>query len=495
MWPAFVASAAVGSLLCDLLIGRTGQKRRERVNKPHEMDEKEQQEFKKQAEISAQVKAEAKLEEEKARLERESQDRKEEARAEEKTKLAEFEALQERMKQARKRTEAAAQAELQLAKARVEREAREKEEAALAEPKKRMAELEAESHRKVQEEVAKRAADEKERRRKEAEEYPRPKYLGPETEGEDIWAMFGDPGSGKSSMINMIVGSHVAPVGSDAPTLEPTCYKIGGPSGQAIWDLPGAGTLKFPCERYVAEMGLRHFDLVFLVSSGRWKEHDLKVIEQLHKHKVRYFVIRSKVDLDIANEEMANKKDAATTLRELRADAADHGIEEHRLFLCTADRDALHKSESLYDIAKLAKAISDLYVPVDDPELKDKRPLKKTSQLKRFLKNSMQKVSRLFFKAQTVAPAEEEDLMPEGPALLLASPGHCTHGKPRNRLLPAALTAFAGASWWPLRHAPVLHPKEPPLPRGLPEPRALPLQGRARALLRPMQWSTGRRGR
>lgn len=74
-----------------------------------------------------------------------------------------------------------------------------------------------------------------------------------------------------------------------------------------IWDMPGAGTKTFPKETYIPKMGLRYFDVVFVVSAGRWKEHDMAIIKELEKHKVPHFVVRTKVDQDIESETMRTK--------------------------------------------------------------------------------------------------------------------------------------------------------------------------------------------
>jgi hypothetical protein len=59
-----------------------------------------------------------------------------------------------------------------------------------------------------------------------------------------------------------------------------------------LWDLPGGGTIIFPQDKYIQTMGLRHFDVVIIVSSGRLTEAEHFIREELNKHKVPVFFVR-----------------------------------------------------------------------------------------------------------------------------------------------------------------------------------------------------------
>jgi predicted GTPase len=64
----------------------------------------------------------------------------------------------------------------------------------------------------------------------------------------------------------------------------------------SLWDLPGAGTEKFPAETYVKNMGMRYYDIVLLVTAERFTEGDVKVKKELDHWKIPYFIIRNKID-------------------------------------------------------------------------------------------------------------------------------------------------------------------------------------------------------
>jgi len=69
-----------------------------------------------------------------------------------------------------------------------------------------------------------------------------------------------------------------------------------------LWDLPGVGTSSFPQATYLARMGIRHFDLVVLLTATRFTEAELMLMEELRRWKVPYFLARSKIDADIEAE-------------------------------------------------------------------------------------------------------------------------------------------------------------------------------------------------
>eukprot|EP00439_Symbiodinium_sp_Y106_P079193 s1667_g17.t3 len=49
-------------------------------------------------------------------------------------------------------------------------------------------------------------------------------------------------------------------------------------------------------------MGIRYFDAVLLITSSRFTEAELMLAEELQKFEVPYFMVRNKVDIDIASE-------------------------------------------------------------------------------------------------------------------------------------------------------------------------------------------------
>ncbi len=72
-------------------------------------------------------------------------------------------------------------------------------------------------------------------------------------------ALFGQPGAGKSSLINKIVGQKVAEVGVETDkTVAAASYEA---KGLRFVDLPGYGTKNFPKESYFQKFDIQQFDL------------------------------------------------------------------------------------------------------------------------------------------------------------------------------------------------------------------------------------------
>jgi len=70
----------------------------------------------------------------------------------------------------------------------------------------------------------------------------------------------------------------------------------------AIWDLPGVGTPNFPQQTYLKRMGIRHFDLVVLMTASRFTESELMLVSELERWGVPYFLVRNKTDFDVQSE-------------------------------------------------------------------------------------------------------------------------------------------------------------------------------------------------
>jgi GTP-binding protein EngB required for normal cell division len=181
-------------------------------------------------------------------------------------------------------------------------------------------------------EEAVEAEREAQRQRDEARRnYPQPEWLE-NIQGTMNIGITGNAGVGKSLLINKIRrvrrGSDCwAPVGVNETTMRPTSYKFPSEPRVRLWDLPGAGTSNFPSETYIQDMGLRYFDTVLIVSAGRFSSTEVRLKEELEKHKVPFFMIRTKVDIDAWNNKEDNGVEKEDTLREIREDMKQaHGI-------------------------------------------------------------------------------------------------------------------------------------------------------------------------
>ncbi|WP_158211525.1 GTPase [Alkalihalobacterium alkalinitrilicum] len=92
-------------------------------------------------------------------------------------------------------------------------------------------------------------------------------------------ALFGQPGAGKSSIINKLVGEKVAETGAstDVTKKAQPIYH----NGLLFVDLPGYGTTQFPPNEWINEFNPDDFDLFLCVFSGKFHEADTKFFKEL----------------------------------------------------------------------------------------------------------------------------------------------------------------------------------------------------------------------
>jgi len=69
-----------------------------------------------------------------------------------------------------------------------------------------------------------------------------------------------------------------------------------------LWDLPGVGTPDHPQANYIKKMGVRHFDMVVVMTAGRFTEAELMLVDELRFWKIPFFVVKNKVDADVESE-------------------------------------------------------------------------------------------------------------------------------------------------------------------------------------------------
>ncbi|MFX4263560.1 GTPase [Pelotomaculum propionicicum] len=104
--------------------------------------------------------------------------------------------------------------------------------------------------------------------------------------------LFGQPGAGKSSLINSLTGKEVAKPGveNDMVPGEPFEWK-----GLLFIDLPGYDTEKHPKETYFNKFDIPSFDLFLCVFEGKWRQADSEFFQKVLKMKPCLFV-RNKID-------------------------------------------------------------------------------------------------------------------------------------------------------------------------------------------------------
>jgi GTP-binding protein EngB required for normal cell division len=122
-------------------------------------------------------------------------------------------------------------------------------------------------------------------------------------------ALFGQPGAGKSSLINAIIGEEKAKVGVTTDTTQD--LEEYNWNGLTLCDLPGYGTAKFPTTGYLERFNIPSFDVFLCVSAGKFTAGDTEFYQKLrYLNKICIFV-RNKSD---------SIKQKGKTFEELTAD-------------------------------------------------------------------------------------------------------------------------------------------------------------------------------
>merc|ERR1719498_30247 len=158
-------------------------------------------------------------------------------------------------------------------------------------------------------------------------------------------AVTGNSGTGKSSLNNAMRGlnprdDRAAAVGVKETTIDPHGYdfEIAGDE-MRLWDLPGAGTPKFPLKSYMRTMGIKYFDEIVIASAQRFTETDLALMDELRMHGIPFIALRTKVDLEIRNAETDTGATAEETLTGIRNDIALNSLlPEERIFMVSSRR-------------------------------------------------------------------------------------------------------------------------------------------------------------
>lgn len=112
-------------------------------------------------------------------------------------------------------------------------------------------------------------------------------------------ALIGQPGAGKSSLINNIVGRKIFEVGVHTDTtVEMHEKKLS--EGLTIVDLPGYGTKRFRIEDWLREFRPEQYDLYLFVFDGKLLDADATLFQNLKKWRSErehpFFIVRNKED-------------------------------------------------------------------------------------------------------------------------------------------------------------------------------------------------------
>lgn len=173
--------------------------------------------------------------------------------------------------------------------------------------------------------------------------YPVPDWLD---RGLNI-GFVGRTSSGKSSLINSMMGKRVAETGIGETTMKPTKYvhSTKGVTRISFFDCPGYGTKKYPTSNeYIVTMGLRYFSIVVLCIEDALSDLDEIMISHLKKNKIPFIVVRTKIDESFRNERRDHGKSKESTALELINDTSTKlSIQKDIIFLITNDPDEIER--------------------------------------------------------------------------------------------------------------------------------------------------------
>jgi Predicted GTPase len=123
---------------------------------------------------------------------------------------------------------------------------------------------------------------------------------------------FGQPGAGKSSLINELVGEKIAKTSSMTDTTRQA--QMIDYNEVIFVDLPGYDTSEFPANKYFTQFNPLQYDLFICVFSGKLQQADINFFKTLKLLKRQCIFVRNKVDgLYATNKTIEEIKTEITT--------------------------------------------------------------------------------------------------------------------------------------------------------------------------------------
>ena len=167
-------------------------------------------------------------------------------------------------------------------------------------------------------------------------------------------AVIGQPGAGKSSLINNLIGKKVAETGPETDvTKEEKEYEY---NFMKIVDLPGYATSLFTFEKWLKKYPLKKYDALIYVCSGKLLEEDLKLFKEINNwiiyNTIPLFLVRthSKSFESISDKEKV-KQDILKNLnvsKKIEVYFVDCGREKEGI----SELDCAIKNAQIYEIWK-----------------------------------------------------------------------------------------------------------------------------------------------
>lgn len=138
-------------------------------------------------------------------------------------------------------------------------------------------------------------------------------------------ALFGQPGCGKSSLINRLVGQQLATEGvQNDVTTERQEYEW---NGLTLVDLPGYDTARFPAGEYLERFHVLEFDLLLCVFDGKFHAADTELFHEVHRRGKTCLFVRNKHDTL-----WQQGKELPELEREVIANVTEHVESEQQVF-------------------------------------------------------------------------------------------------------------------------------------------------------------------
>ncbi|XP_039368069.1 interferon-inducible GTPase 5-like isoform X1 [Mauremys reevesii] len=160
-------------------------------------------------------------------------------------------------------------------------------------------------------------------------------------------AVTGESGSGKSSLINAMLGLRAGDEGAaetgmlDTMT-EPMAYPDPFLPGVTFWDLPGVGTSYFPLNTYCEQLNLSRFEFFIIVGSQRFRSEHAKLVREIQRMGKRFYFVRAKADMDLdaSRRQRPSSYNEERILEQIREDCrggiAAEGVGHPKVFVVSS---------------------------------------------------------------------------------------------------------------------------------------------------------------